>query len=598
MNIYMNFGSIIIGGIEDQVEALLQGWWREPFINLLNAPFGFHFVNPWKTNQPIFSFIFTEGVKIVNPVIFSNIFAIFSIILTAVLSFILFRALKFVWFLSLVLALIFAFSPYVFMHIGIHPALSQIWLIPLVFQRTLLKKGESFAKGYTFFSAAVTGFILAMSVLISNYLGFFLILCTFCFFVADLVCSGVICRALNFWRVLCRKGYYYMLTLLFCALFSGPFLLPYIKANYLGQNTNLALEGISSVRTLEDFQNFSARPWYFILPPLAHPILGPAITGPVLDWMKNDWGYFLADDYFPKEHGGDYLGWANVLIFVTALYYAAKQVFVKIKSQRSQPKAGRPLAEKVKIESLPAQAGRKLKVYYSEFNLELVITLTLTALLLFLFTFPPFFTISGHKIYTLGFVLYKFFPMFRVTARIGEVMLMCILIVNGVFLSHLGGVRRLKLVILAYLLFTLFEFYVPVSTFDTSKVPPVYEYLSKVNRELSFNFIGSNGKGGQYTGPLIIAEYPGGRAEDIFWITVHHKGLINPRTYENSEFGFDAEVFTKNLATERGLAEAERYGVSYIVFHKTRAPKNNEESFFREHLGVVGIFGDDILFKF
>ncbi|MBU1017208.1 hypothetical protein KJ678_03565, partial [Patescibacteria group bacterium] len=477
----MNFINVVIGGIEDQVGALIFGWWGESFINLLNAPFGFHFVNSWKTNQPIFSFVFTEGIKVINPVIFSNIFAFFGIFLTVVLSFILFRALKFAWFLSLVLALIFAFSPYVFMHIGIHPALSQIWLIPLFFQRVIFQR-RHLLQGVSFANSIVTGFILAVAVLISNYLGFFLLLFAFCFFISDLICKRIFNCPFQFVAFL----RYYLIILVSFVLLVTPFLFPYIKANYFsGSNISANVVSLSPQRTLEDFQNFSARPWYYILPPLANPVLGKTITRPVLDWMENSWGYFLADDYFTKEHGGDFLGWFNLTLFLIAITFAIKDIVKNVKCQMSNVKS-------YKISSLCEVKAQNHKSFYSEDFLKLVLTLALTIVLLFLFTMPPFFTVGGHKIYTLGFVLYKFFPMFRVTARLGVVILMGVLVINGVFLqslflksqnsnvkcqklqnkfasrSHISNVKTF--ILFLYLIGSLFEFYVPVSTFDTSKV--------------------------------------------------------------------------------------------------------------------------------
>ena len=198
--------------------------------------------------------------------------------------------------------------------------------------------------------------------------------------------------------------------------------------------------------------------------------------------------------------------------------------------------------------------------------------------------------------------------MFRVTSRLSIVILTCILIVNGSFLQSLFlqnaklksyiKAKSLLILLFVYLVFTLFEFYVPVSTFDTSKVPLVYEYLSKIEGQTSFIFTGSNGNKGYYKGPLIIAEYPGGRSEDIFWITVHHKGLINPRMYKNYEFAFDSEKFTKELITEQGLAKAREYKVYYIVFHKDRESKEGDEEFFRKFLEVEKDFGNVILFRF
>jgi len=346
---------------------------------------------------------------------------------------------------------------------------------------------------------------------------------------------------------------------------------------------NNSLYTLNPQRTLEDFQNFSARPWYFVLPPLSNPMLGRWVTKPVLDWMKISWGYFLADDYFPKEHGGDFLGWLNLSLFIIALYYAVRQQFGQNKKNLSK------------------YAKSKLN-YYSEKNLKRVLSLILTSFLLFLFTFPPFFTLGGFKIYTLGYLIFKFLPMFRVTARLGTVMLLLILIVAGIFLqslyekkkfSHLGFTLFLAL----YLLVSTVEFYTPVSIFDAFNTPSVYSYLAGINKQISFNFKGSNGASGYYKGPLIIAEFPSGRSEDIFWITRHNKGLLNPRTVFNEEYNFSSDAFTKALSTEEGLSRARELGVSYLVFHKNREARPEEEAFFRRSLRIEKEFPDAVLFN-
>jgi len=579
----------ILGGIEDQVGMVLLGEYPAYFIGNLGAPFGYLFIKPWQLNEPLSSTILHLGVKVFPTIYFLNFVSMASIFLAFVFSYTLFKRMKVAWFISLFLSATFSLSPYISMHIGTHPALLQIWLIPLFLQRILLKKGVSF------FNAVITGFILAIAVLISNYIGFFLILFMLCFFVSNMLCSICLDGVRHFKDLLCKDLRRYATILISFAIFAVPFLFPYIKANYFSDTTAFSTShSLNPQRTLEDFQNFSARPWYYVLPPLSHPILGEAVTRPVLEWMKDDWGYFLADDYFPKEHGGGYLGVANLVIFALAIWFAFKQALWKIKGQRS----------KVKNES------KNSKVYYSGESLRLVLTVTITIVLLFLFTMPPFFTMSGHKIYTLGFVLYKFFPMFRVTARLGIVILMCVLVVNGLFLQKLlvqnqkSNVKnqklksKFKIIIIIYTIFALFEFYVPISTFNTSKVPPVYEYLSKVDKTVSFDFTGLTGKRGFYEGPLIIAEYPGGRSEDIFWITKHHKGFINPRMYKNEEYGFDSDNFTKKLITEEGLSNARKYGVSFVIFHKDRNPEIGSEGFFREFLEVERDFGNVILFRF
>jgi len=571
-NKIMFLSNFILGGIEDQVGIYLIHLWKGNSISFIGAPFGSDFGSFWQSNEPIFTFFYRGLASFFsNIVLFTNLFVVASAFLTFVVSLKLFRYLKLDFYVSTALALIFTFSSYFYMHVGIHPQLLQIWLLPL-FMIFLFSWMDKIKLGFVAKESILLGLILGLAVLISNYLGYFLLL----FFACFVICSFIVSGFFKF------KSFALNLALMF-GVFSAlvsPFLLPYVKANYLEGRNNpfVVVDPSAKSRALEDFQNFSSRPWYFILPPLGNPWLGRTITGPVLKFLKEDWGYFLADDYFPKEHGADYLGIINLLLFITAAFFAV----------------GRAL------QNLELKIGN-FKQIYDESSLRLVSTLCLTIFLLFLFTFPPFFTVGGHKVYTLGFVLYKLFPMFRVTARLGVVILLCVLIVNGTFLSrlfnHLRGVSVGRLIILACLLFTLLEFYVPISIFDTSKVPAVYEYLSKVGGETTFDFVGPNGRAGHYTGPDIVAVYPSGRAEDVYWITIHKKGLINPRMYGDAQYGFSSEVFTKELPTRRGLDEAKSLGVSYVVFWKGRGDFNAALDFFKSNLHVEKEFSDSVLFK-
>ena len=573
----MFLSNFILGGIEDQVGIYLIHLWKGNSISFIGAPFGSDFGSFWQSNEPIFTFFYRGLASFFsNIVLFTNLFVVASAFLTFVVSLKLFRYLKLDFYVSTALALIFTFSSYFYMHVGIHPQLLQIWLLPL-FMIFLFSWMDKIKLGFVAKESILLGLILGLAVLISNYLGYFLLL----FFACFVICSFIVSGFFKF------KSFALNLALMF-GVFSAlvsPFLLPYVKANYLEGRNNpfVVVDPSAKSRALEDFQNFSSRPWYFILPPLGNPWLGRTITGPVLKFLKEDWGYFLADDYFPKEHGADYLGIINLLLFITAAFFAV----------------GRAL------QNLELKIGN-FKQIYDESSLRLVLTLCLTIFLLFLFTFPPFFTIGGHKVYTLGFVLYKLFPMFRVTARLGVVILLCVLVVNGIFMQNLIDkilnskseiLNKFRRLLALYLMLTLLESYVPISVFDTTRVPDIYTYVSRMDEQASFDFKGPNGLSGHYAGPFIIAVYPSGRAEDVYWISVHKKGLINPRMYENAGYGFSSESLTKGLPTDEGISRAKVLGVSYLVFWKNRGGSDMDLDFFKKNLVLEKEFSDSILFK-
>ncbi|MFH2109462.1 MAG: hypothetical protein ABII16_03310 [Patescibacteria group bacterium] len=554
--------SNIIGGLGDQVGGFIALSNKK----LIGAPFNNNPTHLLESNQPIFSLIYNEGSQIFNPILFSNLFSIISVLLLLIFCFLLFKYLKVNIFVSLLLSILFTFSPYTYLHLGVHPALMQVWMIPAGI--ILLLKSQTLKQ------QIITGVFIAFAIFVSNYLGYFLLLFAGSFLLANITIKLTFKKFTFGWFKLELVKYLVIfgVVLLICI----PTLLTYFKSSY--RITPSFDGGVS--RTLEDFQNFSGRPWYLVLPPIQNPVFG-GVTKSVLNWMKSDWGYFLADDYFNNESPEMFLGWGNILVFIFSIAY-----FVK-----------------------------RSKCQMTNDKIKTALIFGLTGFLVFLFTFPPYFDFAGHKIYTLGFILYKLFPMFRVTQRLGIVILMCVLIVNGVFLSEIvtryknfkTKLLLVRLIIIGYIVFTLFEFYIPITITDVSKTPEVYTYLAQDTKKVSFNFVGETGRIGQYTGTEIIVTYPRQNSDDIFWITRHQKGLINPRNYENDEYGFDSMEFTKWLPTQEGLEHARSYGVSYIVFSKTDLQKEiksdpnfvksaDPEKFFRENLVLEKDFGDILLF--
>ncbi|PIS23258.1 hypothetical protein COT49_01015 [candidate division WWE3 bacterium CG08_land_8_20_14_0_20_40_13] len=569
----------IIGGIGDQVGGFI----RLSNQKLVGAPFNNGSQALWEGNQPIFSFIYNRGSQIVDPVLFSNLFSLVSVLLLFVFSFLLFRLLKINNFVGIVLSLILTFSPYTYLHLGVHPALMQAWMVPafvLLLVDTChglefrVKSLEFSSKFKIIRRMILTGAFLSLVVLTSNYLGYFLMLLSGVFAVANIVVKLVF-KEFS-WGWLKSTVMRYAVIFGTCLLISIPALLPYFKSSYGGPSVG----SIGVSRSLEDFQNFSGRPWYLFLPPIQNPVFG-TITKSVLEWMKNGWGYYLADDYFNSESPEMFLGISNLVVFSIAVGRA----FKKFKFQMTN----------VKLMSNGANDETKT-----------ILIFVMTGFLLFLFTLPPFFDFAGVKVYTPGFILYKLFPMFRVTQRLGVVILMCVLVLNGIFISEvLKKVQSLELIvknlvksselkyknilvlllIFGYAGFSLVEFFVPIRIMNIKNVPPVYEYLSKIDDPA-----------------VIIATYPNQSPEDIFWVSRHKKGLINPRDYVNIKFQFNSKEFTKDLSTIEGLLKAKKYNVSYIVFDRMgfsdHQKSANSEKFFGNNLTLEKDFEGVLLFKF
>src|SRR3990167_4681626 len=129
----------IIGGTDDQVNAYVWHWWftryeqlgytNKYFNNLWGAPFGYKIPNLNQTNQPLFRIIFGGLIQYVNPVLFVNIFSLLMPVLTFLTGYFFFKLFRFRDFICLILSLTVALSPYTYIHMAGHPALSQVWIL-------------------------------------------------------------------------------------------------------------------------------------------------------------------------------------------------------------------------------------------------------------------------------------------------------------------------------------------------------------------------------------------------------------------------------------------------------------------------------------
>ncbi|MFZ5424786.1 MAG: hypothetical protein ACOZAO_03195 [Patescibacteria group bacterium] len=497
----------VLGGLEDQITSIVWGLISSSPFSLDNTallqhlPYYVHFepfIHPLSTNQPILWFFISIILSIFGTGIYNSL-VVLTILATLLTSYRYFK--KYNW--PYAYSLIFTFSAYTWSHLGRHIAISQLWLIPVYF--ILFEKLEKEVK---FKTILISGLFLAICVLISNYLGFFLLLFSF---------IHIVCK--EFYYLFFKKAYNfkllknYFLTFLFGAIFSVPFLLPFLRATYFSSTTVSNVVPIS--RGIEDFVTFSVRPWYFVAPPIKNPFIG--VVGSKVVTAAEKTGYFLADDYFAGEHSGLFFGYT----FLTLLGCGS---FILLKTGKTALK-------------------RKVYFYY----LQVLIVLS--------FMLPPFFTISGVKVLTPGYLVYLLFPMFRVTSRMAPIVLFLLLIIFAEIISHLYyklSKKKLLMSVVFVVAVTLAEVFVPVKVFNYSNTPEVYTALSELPPEESY-----------------FAVYPYSESDEaFFWLWQHKRLLINPRFYSTATF--DSETFTKNLATDQGLQSLSAYSNAYLVVIKEK----------------------------
>ncbi len=496
---------ILIGGIEDQIKLYVWGEISNTLFSISDRSLANFYVyeslfrdltSPLSVNQPIMWTFYSVMATIFGGN-FLNIFSIITLLTVFVISYFYFKRYIYPLFFSL----IFTLSTYSLVHIGRHIALTQIWLIPLFFM-VLEMSGGNYKKDI---KVAV---ILSLSVLISNYLGFFLVLTYLVYTLVKIISK----KFAKDQTVKILKSFF--ITIIVITLLLAPMVLPYFKAVYF-PSEDAVLNLTRAKKSISDFAAFSSRPWYFITPPVKNPFLGELSSG-LLEKIEST-GYFLADDYFANEHQANYFG----LFFLGSLAYLLTFAIKKIDKSTL----------------------RKLLIYLT------------VALILISFMMPPFLTILGIKIYTPGWLMFKFLPVFRVTARLGVVVHFLLLVVFAQTLQIIkekGFVKEsvIKMMIPLLFIITLAETVIPVKVYKTDEPPEVYEYLGNKRNDYSK-----------------IAVFPYSKTDEGFlWLPVHKKLMVNPRGYRNEQYV--SEELTKKIPTDEGLMMIKDLGVNYLIIYK------------------------------
>lgn len=524
---------LIIGIFGDNIKPFWDGF-------LINHQFyetytyGIGKVIKYENTNPIIwnTYIFLS--KYISEINTWNIMIVLFITLSLIFTYKLFN-LYFSKINSTLLATIYTFSPYLYYRAREHLDLSAIFLYPIYFYY-LIKTTENKRK-YIYL-----GLISTIIFLTSVYLCYFILIIT----------SLYILLQTNFIKntklAITKVSIYYATFIIFLLTFSYQ----YIYVTYLNPEKTGSIQGLS--RPLEDFFYFSSRPWYYFLPSPENPWFG-SITTKAISIIQSS-NYYLNDNYFPSEHTASYLGYINFIFAIIGFIYIYKQYKNK------------------KIENA-------LKAKYRS-----VFILGIVSLILMVLTLPPYISINMHKIYMPSYLLYKFFPMFRVLARMGIIVLLIELIYTGfgykAFLEFIkNNTNRIKsisfkkiiqskwqyvstVILIPFFILSLMEFYIPIKVTDITVSPKIYTYIKNNTDKDS-----------------IIAVYPGGRANDtLFWMREYQRTLINPKGYSNLDGSFNSEKFTKLLNTCDGLIDAKKLGVTHIVYFYNEDKDESESKIF------------------
>ena len=525
----------ILGGLEDQISLLAWGMVSDGIFSIDNSLSNFFiyqwafrdFINPLGSNQPII-WLFLSIVLTLFGSGFYNVFLVLTTVANFLGSQLLFKKYKYGLFYSF----IFSFSSFFWIHFGVHPDLMQIWTMP-VFLHYFLNFTQ--AGNYTVNNILKLAAVLTVTILISNYLGFILLLFVFSYCFVKLCVDYIFKKLVDF-------GFYIgvLKSVLIAAAISLIFLLQFINATYF---TSSVSSTKNVQRTYEDFFTFSSRPWYFFTPPVKNPILGKLSASFIQKLEKSN--YFLTDDYFAREHSANYFGLSLLVIFFIA------EILVLIKNKDN-------------------------KEFLRNHFLDIGVIMLIIS-----FTMPPFFTVSGITFYTPGWLIYKIFPVFRVTARFSIIVHLLLLLLLAKNVEYLNAfyikTKRLIVTFIPMLAFlTIFETFVPIRVAKIDQPPEVYTYLSQLP-----------------SGTANFAVYPYNRTDDaFFWLPIHKQLLVNPRDYK---VNFNSELFTDSLITYEGIAEYKKMGGGYIVVFKNSHMQNEFTNL--GNVGLIFEFDDSYLYK-
>ncbi len=424
--------------------------------------------------------------------------------------------------LTICLTLLFNLSPFLLFKLQNHPALFAIWPLIWGISYTISK-----LKNYK--SAVILGIILAITILFSNYYGYFLIIFIGLYTLFD------------FKRLFTKT----LIAFITGGIITGIFLAPYIyyntigvpaqsigektvlvdgkEVNVIGDSWKLAknentIESnpYTLKRPLEDFFYFSSRPWYYILWPVDNPFYGKLTTN-VVDYLQNDVGHWLTQNYFMREHSASFLGITNIMMAFLGFYHVFRL----------------------------KKADEEKRIILKR--------LAFIALIIFVITLPPYITLKGFTLYLPSYLMYLVFPMFRSIVRLSILVGLITILFSGFGYKEIF--ERIKNKTVAYItvgiifLIAVSEFIVPIQITDVSTPPKIFTYIKENTTENA-----------------VFALFP---PEDsnvmLFWIKEHKRTFINPRGYVSAEFQFDSESFTDKITTCEGILEARNLGVTHIL---------------------------------
>lgn len=513
----------------------------EDNVGLLNV----HWVPvPLSSSEPILYHFYFFLAKYIDSIYLYNIFLLTIFTLNFIFIFKFLKLFDFSNLQVFLSTLIISTSTYFSYHFRSHLALINIWV--LVYFLIILFSSNFNVKNY--YLSFKAGVIIAFCSLISNYLGFFGLLVLFIYLLIQLFFSFY-SSSFNYKNLFLN---YFIIFLTF-SIFFISFNINYLSELRATQNRFSSNYDLLT-RNVGNFFIFTSRPWYYLLPSSDNLIFGK-ISENILSFIEINWGNYLTKNYFKSEHSASFLGFTNLFFGITGLYY-----LFKIKIFKNE------------------------KEEYNFENTKLY-SIFLITLILILFTMPPFINFKGFNIYFPSYLIYETFPMFRVLARLGIIILIFwFIFVNYGYLYfvkkfNLDKNNTLKKIFFVCIVFlSINEFFIPFKITNVSNPPEVYKYLKSLGSVNERIFI-----------------YPENKTtEAYFWKLEHKMDVINFGTgnYIDNTF-YSKDLITQKSSTCEGISLLKKMDVKFIIYFKNKEPNKQIQEFFNKNLVLIKSFDNE-----
>ena len=525
-----NLSGVFFGFPWDSLGGIWNLWWLKfSYVNGLSTevhnyavyPFGVDITNnPYQYTSAYSGIILSH---IVDEIVVFNILKLASFPLLSLTTFLLIYYLTNDRFVSALVGLVYSFSPFHVIHNMAHFA--NIYWLPLaiLFLLKLLKDG-----GYK--NSILLGFFGGLTFVDNAYYGYFFGLLIPVFVIVLLFYKNN--RATILSALFIKTTLTSFLTFIVVIF---PMFYPTIKGIIVHQSNHLL--GINIVNFSDLFIG-SSKPLDYLLPSKHNPFLG---------WLIPDFGMSHLKGHRYTEHTL-YIGYSLIFLGGYAFYCALRK---------------------------KGQLGINSKDRQTAYLFFVI------AIIAMILSAPPFIplgdyqinyqtreVIAEYKIYLPQYFLYKIFPMFRVYARMGAIVLLAVCVMAAFSLKEILNrinTQKGKYIFLSLFTLVIFVEYAEFPSFRLTKVkePEVYKWLAS------------------QSGQFPIVEYPLGASDDpyttyeyYFYQRMHKKYLVNGALKGTPADEFRKEVI--DISKNETIDKLKRIGVKYILIHNYKYLRGNE----------------------